>query len=115
MARGVDAAIEAISISWLDMAPIQPQGMPKLRDELFSFSLGWLACHSELRIIALRAVASSFPDATPRRTAQDLKRITTLDRQPRLKKIVSISSFFIKAYNYVCELTGHSGNGYSSS
>jgi hypothetical protein len=63
----------------------------------FHFHCDGLPVICELRIIALRAVASSFPDATPRRTAQDWKRITTLERQPRLKKIVSISFFIIKA------------------
>jgi hypothetical protein len=36
-----------------------------------------------------------------------------LERQLRLKKIISISFFIINVYNYVCELTGHSRYGYS--
>jgi hypothetical protein len=48
------------------------------------------------RMIALRTVAASFPDATPRRTAQDWTRITPFERQCRLKKIISIYFFTVK-------------------
>jgi hypothetical protein len=49
-------------------------------------------------MIALRAVAASFPDATPRRTTQDWTRITPFECQFRLKKIISIYFFTVKVY-----------------
>jgi hypothetical protein len=64
-------------------------------------------------IIERRAAASSFPNATPRRIADNRTRLATLERQCRLEKIISIYFVTAKQYNYVCQLTGYSKYGYS--
>jgi hypothetical protein len=60
-----------------------------------------------------RAAASSFPNATPRRIAENRTRITIFEHQCRLEKVISLYFVTTKQYKEGCQLTGYIHYGYS--
>jgi hypothetical protein len=59
------------------------------------------------RAIERQAAASSFPNATPKRIAENRTRITSFEHQCRLEKIISIYFVTTKQYKDGCQLTGY--------